>query len=38
VPEDGIGTGLSELPQRAPMLNNTIKEFWREMEEKYPQK
>jgi hypothetical protein len=30
VPEDGIGTGLSQLPQRAPKIDAIIKEFFRE--------
>lgn len=29
VPRDGIGTGLSELPQRAPRLDAYIREFFR---------
>lgn len=29
VPADGIGTGLSQLPQRAPRLNAMIAEFFK---------
>lgn len=32
VPEDGIGTGLSQLPTRAPKLDALIKSCWRMME------
>lgn len=35
IPEDGIGTGLSQLPERAPGIDEMIKTFWKEMERDY---
>lgn len=37
VPSDGLGTGLSELPQRAPSIDKFIKEEIKHMREFYGQ-
>ena len=34
-PEDGIGTGLAQLPQKAPSINNYIENFLKRMKETY---
>jgi hypothetical protein len=36
VPADGIGTGLSQLPQRAPKLDAAIKQVWKKAEQEFP--
>ncbi len=36
IPEDGLGTGLSMLPQRAPKLNTFIAKFIQNLAEHYP--
>lgn len=36
VPEDGIGTGLSRLPQRAPKLNAMIQGYFDNAAQRFP--